>query len=133
MTEYLEIKGINFNLKELLFGFETLKMGEDFSNEKPKYKIYNAMDIDDESSSGDVVKIVQKTPGKITFETAQFQQVAWLEKRFKRFDHERVHDVEIKVVGILAIHTFVLNFLIVIATDFHGVHPTLNSIVVMTP
>jgi hypothetical protein len=53
LTEYLEIKGINFNLKELLFGFETLKMGEDFSNEKPKYKIYNAMDIDDESSSGD--------------------------------------------------------------------------------
>jgi hypothetical protein len=51
LTEYLEIKGINFNLKELLFGFETLKMGEDFSNEKPKYKIYNAMDIDDDESS----------------------------------------------------------------------------------
>lgn len=53
LTEYLEIKGINFNLKELLFGFETLKIGEDFSNEKPKYKIYNAMDIDDESSTED--------------------------------------------------------------------------------
>jgi hypothetical protein len=28
-----------------------MKMGENFSNEKPKYKIYNAMDSDDESNS----------------------------------------------------------------------------------
>jgi hypothetical protein len=48
LTEYLGIKGINFNLKQLLFGFDTLRIGEGFSNEKPKSKFYNAMDLDDE-------------------------------------------------------------------------------------
>jgi hypothetical protein len=50
LTEYLSIKGINLNLNEILFGWDTLKInGESpLETNNPKYKIYNAMNSDDE-------------------------------------------------------------------------------------
>ena len=51
-NEYLNIKGINYNLYQLLYGLNKAKMGsyQDLGDFKPK--LYNSMDIDDESSSG---------------------------------------------------------------------------------
>jgi hypothetical protein len=49
LREYLGIKGINFNLKQLMFGFDTHKMGIEVNSldlEKPKHKLYNTMDSD---------------------------------------------------------------------------------------
>jgi len=50
LTEYLGIKGINFNLNQFLFGLETLKIDGATTSEtsKPRSKLYNAMESDDE-------------------------------------------------------------------------------------
>lgn len=55
LTEYLGIKGINFNFNQLLFGFDTMKVGDtDISSksllEDSKPKLYNAMDNGEGSS-----------------------------------------------------------------------------------
>lgn len=56
LTEYLGIKGINFNFMQILFGFDTMKVG-DTNISKPstleevKPKLYNAMDNGEGSSS----------------------------------------------------------------------------------
>lgn len=50
-TEYLGLKGINFNLKQFLFGFYTMGDNNGSSIEDPKPKLYNAMDSE-ESNSG---------------------------------------------------------------------------------
>jgi len=53
LTEYLGIKGINFNLNQFIFGFDTMKVGETSSTlEDGKPKLYNAMDSGEISSSG---------------------------------------------------------------------------------
>ena len=59
LTEYLGIKGINFNLNQFLFGFNTMKVGgatqvgETSSNlGDGKPKLYNAMDSGEGSNSG---------------------------------------------------------------------------------
>lgn len=52
LTEYLGIKGINFNLYQLLFGFDTIKTGGNFAIEDPKSKLYNAMESDQDLNSG---------------------------------------------------------------------------------
>ncbi len=58
LTEYLGLKGINFNLNQFLFGFETMKIGETtkvdeaFSAlEDGKPKLYDAMDSGEGSTS----------------------------------------------------------------------------------
>jgi hypothetical protein len=50
LTEYLEVKGINLNLNQLLYGWNTMKIDGGLSSEttKPRYKLYNAMEPDDE-------------------------------------------------------------------------------------
>lgn len=55
LREYLEIKGINFNFKQILFGYETMKVG-DTNISKPssleeKPKLYNAMENNGEGSN----------------------------------------------------------------------------------
>ena len=59
LTEYLGIKGINFNLNQFIYGFETMKVGETTKMgetssvlEDGKPKLYNAMDSGEGSSSG---------------------------------------------------------------------------------
>lgn len=61
LTEYLGIKGINFNFMQILFGFDTMKVGasQETTNisrpstlEEVKPKLYNAMDNGEGSSSG---------------------------------------------------------------------------------
>lgn len=58
LTDYLGIKGINFNLNQFIFGFETMKIGDtkvgDISStlEDDKPKLYNAMDSGEGSTSG---------------------------------------------------------------------------------
>jgi len=52
LTEYLGMKGINFSLKELLFGMDTMKLGGQSTNINYKPKFYNAMDLDEEADSG---------------------------------------------------------------------------------
>ena len=52
MTEYLGIKGINFNLKQFLFGMDTMGLDGKYSIEDTKSKLYNAMDVDPDSDSG---------------------------------------------------------------------------------
>jgi hypothetical protein len=58
LTEYLGIKSINFNLNQLIFGFDTMKVGEtskvsetSSTLEDGKPKLYNAMDSGEGSSS----------------------------------------------------------------------------------
>lgn len=52
LTEYLGIKGINFSLKELFFGMDTMKSGGNSTIVNYKPKLYNAMDLDEEPDSG---------------------------------------------------------------------------------
>jgi hypothetical protein len=52
LSEYLGIKGINFNLKQLLFGTDTMDLGGKSSIDDTKSKLYNAMEVDPDSDSG---------------------------------------------------------------------------------
>ena len=56
LTDYLGIKGINFNLKQFIFGFNTLMVdAESFEvkyRDKIIKKLYNAMESDEGSNSG---------------------------------------------------------------------------------
>lgn len=54
LTEYLGIKGINLSLRECIYGFDTIKIGDDNYESWPesfKPKLYNAMDSDEEPDS----------------------------------------------------------------------------------
>lgn len=51
LTEYLGIKGLNLNLNQLIYGFNTIKMGNEYPLEESKPKLYNAMDIDSDDES----------------------------------------------------------------------------------
>lgn len=49
-TDYFNIKGMNFNLKQILFGYHTID--GDIPSTDFKVKLYLAMESDDGSSSG---------------------------------------------------------------------------------
>ena len=51
LTEHLSIKGINFNLKQFIYGYDTMNAGLGSSVEDPKPKLYYAMESDEESNS----------------------------------------------------------------------------------
>ena len=54
LSEYLGINGLNINLKEIIFGFETMQIGDTSSpkvTDKLKVKVYLAMESDEESNS----------------------------------------------------------------------------------
>lgn len=51
LTEYLGIKGINFNLKQFIYGFDTMNTGNKSSDEDFKPKLYHAMDSGEDSDS----------------------------------------------------------------------------------
>ena len=48
--EYLNLKGINYNVDQLLFGLNKHRVGPDYDLGEFKPKLYNSMDIDDEPS-----------------------------------------------------------------------------------
>lgn len=50
LTDYLGIKGLNFNLKQFIYGLDTMKIDQGYSVEKFKPKLYNAMNSLDESN-----------------------------------------------------------------------------------
>ena len=50
LTEYLGIKGINFNLKQFIYGFDTMNVGHESSAKNIKSKLYHAMESDEESN-----------------------------------------------------------------------------------
>lgn len=52
LTEYLGIKGINFNLKDFLFGYDRITLGDDYLPKEFKVKLHNSMESDKESNSG---------------------------------------------------------------------------------
>jgi len=47
LSEYLAIKGINFNLKQFIYGYDTMGVGDSFSSSNFKIKTYNAMESED--------------------------------------------------------------------------------------
>lgn len=54
LSEYLGIKGIDFNLKELMFGFEKIQVGATsppYVSDKLKIKVYTSMNSDEQSNS----------------------------------------------------------------------------------
>jgi len=53
LTEYLDIKGININLHEFIFGLDTMKVDGPSTSEimKPRHKLYNAMESNDGSDN----------------------------------------------------------------------------------
>jgi hypothetical protein len=53
LTEYLGLKGLNFNLHQFIFGLDTMKMDGASISEitKPRHKLYNAMESDDVSGN----------------------------------------------------------------------------------
>ena len=51
LSEYLGIKGINFNFKQFLFGFDTMGTGDNSTSKDFKVKLYNAMESGDGSGS----------------------------------------------------------------------------------
>jgi hypothetical protein len=53
LSEYLGIKGLNLNLKELFFGLEKIELGDNSPpkvSDKVKFKLYLAMDSDEQSN-----------------------------------------------------------------------------------
>jgi hypothetical protein len=52
LTEYLGIKGINFNLKDFLFGYDRITLGNDYSPNKFKVKLHSSMESNKELNSG---------------------------------------------------------------------------------
>lgn len=50
LSEFLGIKGINFNLRQFIYGFHTIGVNNDYSYES-KTKLYNAMESNDESGT----------------------------------------------------------------------------------
>jgi hypothetical protein len=48
-SEYLGVKGINFNLNQFLYGYHTMGAGDSHSLKDFKVKLYNAMESDDGS------------------------------------------------------------------------------------
>ena len=55
LSEYLGIKGINFNLKQFLYGYDTMGAGGSYSSKDFKVKIYNAMESADGSESSEQI------------------------------------------------------------------------------
>jgi hypothetical protein len=51
LTEHLGIKGINFDLKQFIYGYNTMKVGLVSSTEDSKSKLYHAMESNEESNS----------------------------------------------------------------------------------
>lgn len=54
LTEYLDIKGLNYNLRQFIYGFDTMNIGggpSDYPLESFKPKLYNAMDSDEDSNT----------------------------------------------------------------------------------
>jgi hypothetical protein len=49
LSEYFGIKGINFNLNQFLYGYNTMGAGDEDSSKDFKVKLYNAMESADES------------------------------------------------------------------------------------
>ena len=52
LSEYLGIKGINFNLQQFLYGYHTMGPGDSTSSKDFKVKLYNAMESGDEPEPG---------------------------------------------------------------------------------
>jgi hypothetical protein len=50
LTDYLDIKGLNFNLKQFIYGLDTMEIGQGYSVDKFKPKLYNAMNSLDDSN-----------------------------------------------------------------------------------
>ena len=48
--DYFNLKGINYNIDQIFFGLNKHKMGSDHDLSEFKPRLYNSMDIDDESS-----------------------------------------------------------------------------------
>jgi hypothetical protein len=51
LSEYFGLKGINFNLKQFIYGYHTMGTGDGYTSENFKAKLYNAMESNDESES----------------------------------------------------------------------------------
>jgi hypothetical protein len=49
LSEYFGVKGINFNLNQFLYGYNTMGAGDDYTSKDFKAKLYNAMESADES------------------------------------------------------------------------------------
>ena len=50
LTKHLGIKGINFNLKQFIYNYDTMKADLPSSTEDPKSELYHAMESDEESN-----------------------------------------------------------------------------------
>jgi len=68
LTNYLGIKSINFNLKQFIYGFDTVNIGQGSSVENFKPKLYNAMDSEDYN----IDKVLDKGKGIETETKAEY-------------------------------------------------------------
>jgi hypothetical protein len=64
LSEYFGIKGINFNLKQFLYGYDTMGAGNDYTSKDFKAKLYNAMESDPMESDDGPVPSNQIDKGK---------------------------------------------------------------------
>ena len=92
LSEYFGVKGINFNLNQFLYGYNTMGAGDDYSSKDFKAKLYNAMESADES---DPSKQIDKGKGidKDNIEGNNEREAKPLEKG-KGIDR-RVHRIEL--------------------------------------
>ena len=98
LTDYLGIKGINFNFKQLFFGFNNLKVGGEYYNNNEENKIinktYNAMESDDDSDSShttikplDKGKGVDRSTGEVESECLPSdKKIGWREAEIERIN-----------------------------------------------
>ena len=92
LSEYFGVKGINFNLNQFLYGYETMGADDDYSSKDFKAKLYNAMESADES---DPSKQIDKGKGidKDNIEGNNEREAKPLDKG-KGIDR-RVHRIEL--------------------------------------
>ena len=91
-SEYLGIKGINFNLKQFLYGYYTMGVGDSSTVKYVKPKLYNAMESQEES---DLSKQINKGKGidKGFYEGSGESEIKPLDKG-KGIDR-KVHRIEL--------------------------------------
>lgn len=92
LSEYFGVKGINFNLNQFLYGYNTMGADDDYSSKDFKAKLYNAMESADES---DPSKQIDKGKGidKDNIEGNNEREAKPLDKG-KGIDR-RVHRIEL--------------------------------------
>jgi hypothetical protein len=99
LSEYFGLKGINFNLKQFIYGYDTMDAGEYYSSKDFKVKLYNSMESNDEfdpSKQIDKGKGVDKgyNEGNNESEAKSMDKGKGIDRRVHRIELGQGHSTE---------------------------------------